>query len=89
MIGKKLKLRSTQKQSQELVLTRNLGKFLQRQRLQASKSKQEVASYLNVTPETLSAYENGTRQIPLQDIYALSNCLNIDPDLILRLLKGT
>jgi transcriptional regulator with XRE-family HTH domain len=49
-------------------------------------SIQEVAEYLKRTPNQVRLYETGTVTIPLRDIFALSNYLNIDPALILPLI---
>ena len=64
-----------------------LAKLIRASRLQAGLSETEVAGYLGVPAAVIKAYENGTRSIPLNDIYAMSNCLNISPDLIVSLLK--
>jgi transcriptional regulator with XRE-family HTH domain len=61
----------------QLELQLKCGRFLREKRLHAHRTEQEVATYLDVPVDTVHAYENGTLGIPLTNVFALSNCLNI------------
>jgi transcriptional regulator with XRE-family HTH domain len=63
-----------------------LGKFFRDERLKAGLSSETVSSYLNIPQDVLEVYEQGLSTIPLNHIYALSNCLNISPELVVKKL---
>lgn len=65
-----------------------IADFFKYNRLKTGFSLEALAEGMNVPVETLIAYENGSKKIPLEDIYAFSNCLDIEPDKIVHLLYG-
>ena len=66
-------------------LTEELGFLIQKERIKAGLSLKEVCEYLtDVSVETLKLYESGRKSIPLKNIYALSNFLNIPPQTIMK-----
>lgn len=64
-----------------------IGTLIRDARVSAKMSKECVAKYLEISPSILDAYESGARSIPLSHIYALSNCLNISPAVILKTIS--
>lgn len=64
-----------------------LGPYMKKKRLAAGMSLQKVAAYLEVSVKEIEQYEAGKKSIPLNRVYALSNCLNISPDEVTRLLN--
>lgn len=64
-----------------------LAALIRNARLDAQLSEETVAQYVGVSISTLKAYETATKSIPLSHVYALSNCLNISPDVIVQLLR--
>jgi transcriptional regulator with XRE-family HTH domain len=58
------------------------GQFIQSQRLALGYTELVVSSYLECSDDVLRSYEAGEQSIPLNKIYALANCLNIEPNLI-------
>ena len=45
-----------------------------------------MAEYVGLEAEVILGYEEGTMSVPLDDIFSLSNCLNIPPDEIVQFL---
>lgn len=69
-------------------LDRSLGELFKESRVRAGRSELYVVSYLgNISIETYREYEDGKRTIPKIQAYAISNCLGIPPDLVLKLLE--
>ena len=48
-------------------------------------TQKELASYLNVKPNTYSQYENGVRQLPLETLVKMARFHNTSTDYILGL----
>ena len=82
-----MKSTASQTRDSETSPSQRIGMFFHDERLKASLSGEEVALYLGVSTETLSAYESGQKRIPMVHICALSNCLNIEPEMVLKLIK--
>ncbi len=61
------------------------GRFFRERRIRALLTEEEVSNYLGVSVQMLRAYELGLSPIPLDNVYALSNCLNIPPDEVMEL----
>lgn len=87
MGDRKLKSPQERNSAKKTSVSQELGLLFKNQRLNMSMPEEQVASYLGISKETLLAYESGTRTIPLTHIYALSNCLNIDPKAVLKLIN--
>lgn len=65
-----------------------LGNLFREHRRINRLSLETVSRYMgDVAPSTLDQYEKGQKTIPLSDIYALANCLNIAPTIILNLIE--
>jgi transcriptional regulator with XRE-family HTH domain len=62
----------------------SLGSFIRQRRVESGLTLEEVATYLEISVEAVVRYEEDKKQIPLNHLYALSNCLNISAELILR-----
>ncbi len=60
-------------------ITRALAKLVHQKRMESRLTEAAVASYVGISPIVLAAYEAGIRRIPMNHLYALSNCLNISP----------
>ena len=66
-----------------------IGGFFRARRIVAGLSEIEVTTSLELeTPGILVAYETGRTPIPLEDIFALTNLLNIAPEDVLALIHG-
>jgi transcriptional regulator with XRE-family HTH domain len=66
-----------------------IGKFFHERRLAAGLSLETVAIELSLEVSAdLQAYENGQKAIPLDEIFALTNILNIPPDDVIDLIHG-
>jgi transcriptional regulator with XRE-family HTH domain len=64
-----------------------IGEFIRQSREEAGLTEAAVVDYLgDISVETLKAYECGERSIPLNHLYALSNCLNVSPSAIVSLI---
>lgn len=87
MGDRKLKSSQVRATSKTASVSQELGLLFRNQRLKISRTEEEVASYLGVSKETLRSYESGEHTIPMTHIYALSNCLTIDPKTILKLIN--
>ena len=65
-----------------------VGAIFRLRRLELGLEEKTVALYLtNVSVERIQNYETGKCEIPLSDVYALSNCLNVSPRIITQLLS--
>ncbi len=64
-----------------------IAKFFKDHRLSSGLSVDQVAKGLNLDQtKTVESYESGTVAIPLEDIFALTNLLNIPPEDVLALI---
>lgn len=63
--------------------SRRIGDFLRRSRREQARTPEEVAGYLGISPALLEDYESGEVELPLFQIYALANCLNLSPERVL------
>lgn len=64
-----------------------IAEFFRRHREAAGLSPEMVAKELGLnSTDELLAYENGTQRIPLDEIFALTNVLNISPEDVLTLI---
>ena len=64
-----------------------IGAFFREARLQAGLSPEVIAKELELdSPETLLAYESGQISMPVDDIFALTNVLNIPPEDVMSLV---
>lgn len=68
-------------------ISAEIGKMVREKRNETGLQLKEVAKYIGVSPLVLEAYESGVKRIPMNHIYALSNCLDISPAKIMRLLS--
>jgi len=76
------------KSSKVKLASAELGLLFHEVRKSCGMSLETVSRYMgNVTPDRINQYEKGLMEIPLCDIYALANCLNIPPDNILKLIE--
>jgi len=66
--------------------TPGLGSLFKKSRLERGVSIEKVAAYLEISEREVIGYEEEHKNIPLRHIYGLSNCLGVDPDLVLRFL---
>jgi transcriptional regulator with XRE-family HTH domain len=71
------------------LISAHLAKMVRDARLAAQMSIHEVAGYLGVSEDVLARFETGKQPIPLHHVFALANCLNISPRLVLDLGLGT
>lgn len=66
-----------------------LGEVFHRYRINRRYTKEYVAEYLgHPTAERVGLYEKGEAGIPLNEAYAISNCLGISPEVILGIVNG-
>ena len=66
---------------------RKMGEFFKAHRLEAQLEPEQVVADLGLTSLTeLFEYEEGVRQIPLDDIFSMANLYNISPDIVVRFL---
>jgi transcriptional regulator with XRE-family HTH domain len=64
-----------------------IGAFFRQRRLGADLSMEMVAKELELeSPEVLLAYETGKVSIPVDDIFALTNLLNVPPEDVMELV---
>lgn len=63
-----------------------LGQYIQEKRVQNQASVTDLAAYLGEPIEVIHAYESGQAEIPLYNLYAISNFLNIPASEIERRL---
>lgn len=69
-------------------LEKTIGLFFRNQREQSGMSCVDVANVLEtVSDSEIEAFEQGHGSIALDDLFALTNLLNVDPDDVLRLLQ--
>jgi predicted transcriptional regulator len=66
---------------------RAIGIYFGDQRQKAQLGLQELAQALSVEVETIIAYETGAKPIPLDDVFALTNTLNLAPEDVLSLVS--
>ena len=64
-----------------------LGAFFRDQRIERGVSPKTVADYLGVSTKVIEEYESGRVKIPTSHAYAISNCLNISPEIVMWLLR--
>ena len=60
-----------------------IGKVVKALRKENNISLTDFAKKLGINKSTLSRYENGTRKIPMEDIAAFANALNVTPEYLL------
>jgi hypothetical protein len=75
-------------QTKSVSPSNKLGYFFLKRRKELGLPSEVVASYLEIPVKTLALYEDGVTLIPLHHVYALSNCLNIAPDEIVKVTKN-
>ena len=67
-----------------------IADFFRKHRLLSNLSLEQVRESLELDSiVVVSAYENGERSIPLEDLFALTNLLNIPPEEVLALVFDT
>lgn len=77
-------VRSKRRSEARIAPNAELARLVQGARIHAGLSTADVARYLEISVETMQAYESQAREIPLNHIYGLSNLLDIPPADILR-----
>lgn len=66
-----------------------IGAFFRQQRMLAGLSIEETATLLDIEPPgLLNRYESGALSIPLDEIFALTNLLNIAPERVMTLIQN-
>jgi transcriptional regulator with XRE-family HTH domain len=65
-----------------------LGDFFKAYRLKSGLSIDEVAQLLDLKPAVYVGYEEGRQSMPLEDVFALTNLLNIAPEEVMDLVHG-
>lgn len=65
-----------------------LADLFRQHRVNAAKSISEVADDAGVSEATIRLLETAPQKVPLHDVYAVSNVLNLDPGLVLELLHA-
>lgn len=71
----------------ELDRRREIARFFRKHRLRAGLSIEETARAAEIPDATtLLEYEHAVQPIPLEDIFSLTNVLNIAPDAVLTLV---
>jgi transcriptional regulator with XRE-family HTH domain len=69
----------------ESVDVHNLGQFFRESRINSGLSIEELSGRLgDIDAQTLHSYESSETPIPLEDVYALTNTLNLSPEEVLR-----
>jgi hypothetical protein len=64
-----------------------IGKFFHDYRIQTEMDPEFIVSELGLVSTTqLFEYESGNVQIPLEDLFAMANLYNIQPDVVVRFL---
>ncbi|MCO5142226.1 MAG: helix-turn-helix domain-containing protein [Oligoflexia bacterium] len=76
------------KLEEQIGLAEQFGSFVKSKREQLGFCEDDVARYLGVSVDELRTIEGGRMSPPLNQLYALSNCLNIDPKFILKMVDG-
>ena len=66
----------------------SLSEFFRRSRVEAGFEISELASDAGVSIETVQALEHTPHKVPLQDLYAVANVLNLDPGVVLDFLHS-
>ena len=73
----------------DLERRRNLGGFFRAHRLKNLISEEDMAAALELpVVETIMAYESGRLAMPLEDVYAMTNLLNLAPEDVMALIHG-
>lgn len=89
MVAKKLSLKS--KLSEPVFSGRPsklIGDFFRARRLEAGLSVEMVSNYLGLrSTHDLTAFEQGTKPIPLNTIYGMANCMNVPPEAVVSLIE--
>lgn len=63
-----------------------LGEFFKSHRLTSGLSVEEVAQLLELETSVYAGYEDGLHSMPLEDVFALTNLLNIAPEEVMDLV---
>lgn len=66
-----------------------LAMFFKERRFASGLSQGQVALALELSPDEFQHFETGQRPIPLDDIFCLTNLLNIPPEDVLSLIFDT
>jgi len=64
-----------------------MGRFFQTRRELAGYTIEALAMELGIEPSILQSYERGSMTIPLDDIFTMTNLLNIPPEDVLTLIN--
>jgi transcriptional regulator with XRE-family HTH domain len=66
-----------------------LGEFFRSHRVSAGLSAETIAQDLELeSVSVLSAYESGRISMPLEDVFALTNLLNVAPETVMDLVHS-
>ncbi len=66
---------------------KRIGEFFRENRMKTEMDAEAVVNELGLVSVTqLFEYESGSVQIPLEDLFAMSNLYNIPPDEVVRFL---
>lgn len=68
-------------------ISQQLGIIFKSSRIGSGLSLQNVAANAGLEPSQLAGYEDGVTAIPAVDIFAISNALNLDPDLVINTIQ--
>jgi transcriptional regulator with XRE-family HTH domain len=83
-----MELKKEKLESESTSFSSVIGLFLREKRISAGVSEWELLEYLSdVSVSQLRDYEAGRKAIPLADICAIVNRLNIDPGIVQKLLN--
>lgn len=65
---------------------RRLGEFFKAQRLKAGLSEAEIAKSLDLATDVYIGYEAGRLLMPLEDVFTLTNAMNVAPEEVMQLV---
>lgn len=63
-----------------------LAKLFKEKRVEAGYDIQSLATHALVSSKVVTHLESEPQRVPLQDLYAVANVLNLDPGVVLELL---
>ena len=64
--------------------TENIGKIIAKKRKEAGMTQETLASRLQITPQAISKWENGTSDPSTSNLLALAKLYEVSPEELLR-----
>lgn len=75
-----------EKSEEVVVWGEPFGTYIRNRRQELGFKEVDVAQYMGVRIDKFYEIEKGNINLPLNKLYALSNCLNIDPKIVINMV---